>query len=868
MSGAPASVASPSRSWAPGLFFLSAATLLFEINLTRLFSVAQFYHFAFMIISLAMLGYGASGTVLALFPGFGRRRPQVTLALLALGGGLGCVAAYALTNLLPFDSFSIAVDRRQVAILVLHYLALSGPFFCSGAATGLLFVLQPRAVGGLYATNLAGSAAGCLLTVVAPLWAGGEGTVLLCGLLGGVAALCFAFLGKGASRRVLTGAAVLLLGSCLAGLVYLPPPLELRLSPYKGLSYALQFPGASVTWRRWNSVSRIDLVHSPGIRSLPGLSFLYLELPPPQRGLFVDGDDLSPVLALSPTILGEPTLPAELAFSGYLPTAGAYQLRPGADVLVLEPRGGLEIWTALAQGAARVTAVESNPLIVGAAGEIYAYPRVTTVVEDPRSFVRRTAARYDVVTLALTTPYHPIRSGAYSLAEDYAYTVEAFQDYLGRLRPGGLLVVTRWLQVPPSEELRALALAVTAVEQAGGDPARQIVAFRGYAALTLLVKNGPFTAAELAALRGFTTGRAFDLVYAPDMRPEEANRYNVLPEPIYSQTFDEMLRAPDRAAWYAAYPLDVAPPTDDRPFFGHFFKWSQAGQVMAELGKVWQPFGGAGYFVLLVLLAVALGAAALIILLPLAVVRRGTTKAPGHEEGAGRLATKAPRHQEDAGSLTTKAPRHQEDAGSLTTKAPRHEESNDRIAGRRPTLLRTLAYFGLLGLGYLLVEVPLVQRFILFLGHPAYALTTVLFALLLFSGVGSALSARLPLRVVLVLLVLLILAYPLLLPPLFAAALGLPLVGRIVVAVVVLAPAGLLMGVPFPAGLRRLEAAVPRRIPWAWGVNGAASVVASVLAALLALSFGFNWVLFSGALCYAAAWLLPPAPVPGPGAHE
>jgi hypothetical protein len=493
-------------------------------------------------------------------------------------------------------------------------------------------------------------------------------------------------------------------------------------------------------------------------------------------------------------------VPGVLAIADYLPTAIAYQLKSNARILVLEPRGGLEMWVALAQNAEHVTAVEANPLIVAAAGDIYTAPRVTAVLEDPRSFVRRTASRYDVVTLALTTPYRPIRSGAYSLSEDYGYTVEAFRDYLHTLAPGGILVVTRWLQTPPSESLRAFALAVTAVEQIGGDPAQQIVAFRGYTALTLLVKTAPFTLAELGAIRHFAAECAFDMVYAPDIDAGEVNHFNVLKEPVYYQTFTGLLMAEDRAAWYAAYPFDVTPPTDAHPFFGHFFKWSQVQQVWAELGKTWQPFGGAGYFVLAAVLLLAVGAAAVVILLPVVALRRGGSV--GHRAG--------------------------------------------------------LTYFGLLGLGFMLVEVPLLQRFILFLGHPAYAMTTVLFAILFFSGIGSALSQRISTRLALASLVGLIGVYAVGLPWLFARTLALPLGARMLVAALALAPAGLLMGMPFPQGLRRLSALATRPamlVPWAWGINGALSVVASVLAALLTLSFGFDVVLLCGALCYAGAWL-------------
>jgi hypothetical protein len=297
------------------------------------------------------------------------------------------------------------------------------------------------------------------------------------------------------------------------------------------------------------------------------------------------------------------------------------------------------------------------------------------------------------------------------------------------------------------------------------------------------------------------------------MRPEEANRYNILPEPVYYRNFKALLESDPRETFYAAYPFEVSPPSDDRPFFGHFFKWSQAGQVFAELGKTWQPFGGAGYFVILALLILAVCMAAVIILLPAPIAYRRAAR-----QGA----------------------------------VPAPDVSLD-LRATIPYLL----YFGLIGLAFLLVEIPLIQRFILFLGHPSYALTTVLFTLLFFSGLGSQTSARLPLRHTLGLLAILLFVLPFLLPVLFEYALGLPLPIRLALTILILAPLGFLMGVPFPGGigwLLRGRLGSPL-IPWAWAVNGAASVIASVLAALLALSFGFSWVFRIGALCYAGAWL-------------
>ncbi len=771
-----------------GLFLLSAATLALEIHLTRVFSVAQFYHFAFLSVSLALLGFGASGTFLSVAR-WPLRFPERALPTLGWGFGLTAVGAYGLTQALPFDSFRVTLNPEEWGILALHFLALSPPFFCAGAVVGLLLTLRPERVGRTYAANLAGSAAGCLLAVLIPPATGAGGMVLFCAAVAGLAGLLF-----GRWRfpwRALQGLAVALLA---AGAFRPPAWLEVRLSPYKGLSYALLYPGSRLVFRGWNATSRVDVVEAPAIRSLPGQGIACRGQPPPQRGLFVDGDDMSPI----PRI----TAPADLRpQTGCTLHALPYRLRPGARALVLEPRGGWDVWVALAEGARFVTAVEPNPLVVravraqaGWTAVPYDRPEVALSVETGRAFLARPGPSYDVVFMSLTASYHPVMSGAYSLAEDYRYTVEGFIAALRRLREGGLLAVVRWAQSPPSEELRAFALAVEAVERTGGDPARSLVALRSYNQVLILARRGPFTAAELEEIRSFAAARALDLVYAPDIRPEEANRFNVMPTPEHYLAFTGLLAAPDRGRWLETYPFDVSPPTDDRPFFGHFFRWAQLPQVLAMTGHIWQPFGGAGYLVLLGLLGIAGGMAGLLILLPLARLSLASFR-------AGRLLP-----------------------------------------------------FGFLGLAFMLVEIPLLQRFILFLGHPAYAMAGVLGVLLLFSGLGSWVSARVPLPWVMGPLLALLVLYNVGLDALSGLPLGWPFGARVLLTVLGLAPLGFLMGMPFPRMVGALQVRFPALVPWAWGVNGALSVVASVGAAILALSWGFRVPLGAGTLAYLCAW--------------
>jgi len=799
-----------------GLALVSGASLLFESVLTRLFAIAQGYHFAFLVVSLALLGFGASGTALALLQALGRSLPPRTFPVLSLLLAISLPAGYLVANYLPFDPYRLAWDAGQSLLLAVYLLCLAVPFLIAGAVQGLAFTLWGRRAGTLYAASLLGSGLGCLLALVALNLTSVEG----CILAGAIMAACatFAFAGEPGLRQasarryrgirslVVLASALLVLAA--GGLLWQTPGwFDLRLSPYKPLSQIANYPDARVVAARSNAFSRVDVVETSNLRSAPGLSLGFTSAFPRQTGLVVDGDNIYALTARSQ--LSSALLEA-------LPIGLPFQMRPGARVLVLQPGGGLDVWTALHYRAASVMAVESNPLIITLIrqqeGNPYAEPRVQVVTGQARDFLAGSNETFDVIDLALTDNFRPVTAGAFTLSEDYLHTVEAFRACLDHLAPGGLLVIQRWLQLPPSEELRAAALAVEALRRRGvTDPSSHLVALRSFNTLLLMAKNEPFNPGELDLFRAFAEAHQFDLVYCPGLRPEETNRFNRLQQDVYYESFADLLREPSRL--YAASEYDVRPPSDEHPFFFHFFKWRQLPTVVALLGKTWQPFGGGGYLLLLGLLGVICLVSLVLILLPVVVMPREWRREPG---------------------------------------VPRW---------------RALGYFALLGLGFLLVEVPLIQRFILLLDYPVYAFTVVLFGLLVFSGLGSLCAQRVPLRPVLLSLGLLIIAYAFLLPPLSKCALPYGLGWRVAIALLSLAPPGFLLGIPFPRGLYALSTRAPRFIPLAWGVNGFTSTVSSVVAMVIALSSSFAWVLVGGALAYAAACALASfaAHKPGPG---
>ncbi|MFQ5953962.1 MAG: hypothetical protein ACE5JZ_02745 [Kiloniellales bacterium] len=801
---------------------VSAGVLGYEVLLMRLLAIVQWHHFAYMVISIALLGFGASGTFLALAQAWLRPRFVLAFAANAALFGISALVGFALAQRLPFNPLALVWEPRQLLYLLGMYALLTVPFFCGATCVGLALIRFGDRIGRVYGTNLVGSGAGALGIVLILFQLTPPDSLRLTSLLGGVAAALMC-LGGGQWRRSsvtwgLAAAAVVLPLAAPASWT------ELRPSQYKGLSLALTVPGTEVANQASSPLGLVTVVASPLIplRHAPGLSLNNTVEPPAQLGVFTDGDGLSVITAFDGR--SEP-----LAYLDFTTTALPYYLLERPAVLVLGAGGGADVLQALTHGAAAVDAVELNPetvrLVKAAhgdfAGGLYSHPEVRVHVAEARGFVAGAAARWDLIQIPLLDSLAASTAGVHGLSETYVYTVEAFRVYLRHLRPDGLIAVTRWLKLPPRDSLKLFATAFEALErEAAPEPARRLALIRGWSTTTLLVKNGAFTADETAAIRTFAAARSFDVAYVPGLRAEEANRWNLLDAPYF---FDgaTALAGPRRADFIARYKFDIAPASDDRPYFFDFFRWRALPEFVALRSR-----GGAGliewgYPILFATLVQAVGLSVVLILLPLWLGRRWLGLAPA------------------------------------------------------PARWRIGAYFLALGLAFLFVEIAFIQRFILFLSHPLYAVAVVLAGFLVFAGLGSAAAPRLAARsqflsrmsgieIAVLGIALFALAYLALLPPLFDRLLALPDPSKVAISLALIAPLGFCMGMPFPLGLTRVSARLPQFVPWAWGVNGCASVTSAVLAPILAIHFGFTAVVAIAVLLYMTAALVFRAPLGDP----
>ncbi len=776
------------------IFLISAALIAYQILLVKLFSIQYWYHFAYLIISIALLGFGASGAFILVFRRFLNRYAALVLFVCPILMVLSIWGNVYLNHAIGFNPLMIVWQKSEIIRLVFLSLALFVPFFLGAVCIGLGFSAAPQHIHRIYCANLTGSGLGSLIILLSVFHMRPYDILLVISVIAIGAGLAVA----GNTIRRGIGCAVLVFIIALHVMLLHDAPL--RMSPFKDLSQAANLLEAKKETETFGALGLVTVLDSPAYHYLPDLSLNCPYPLPRQKGLFLDGNTVGAIHHVE----GDPKT---LHIMDYRTNALAYKLLDEPDVLILGGGSGMEILNARYHGAKAVSVVEMNGDIVrlmqgpyaAFSGNVYHPESTAVIVEEGRGYLQKTNQLFDLIQISLLESMGTASAGVYSLNENYLFTTEALGICLNRLKPGGILSISRWMKNPPRDNIKLLAMAIEAVEgngKGGMDPARSIIMIRSWQTATLLVKNGHFQEKDIAAVRSFCKMRSFDLCYHPGIKVEETNIFNKMEKDFL---YDAALRlmSPEREAFYRTYPFYIRPATDDRPFFSHFFKMA----LMSEYARSWDraliPFMDWGYVLVWISAVILMVLGMVLIFAPIPFVLSSTTG----------LAT-------------------------------------------------VFVYFGALGTAYMFLEISLLQQFIRYLYDPVFSASVVIGSFLVYSGIGSLLAGKIrPLTkkhlwgavcLIGVMGIVFITSDSWLQNILSECSLWV----RMLICSAIIAPLAIPMGFPFPSGLSVLTPHRETLIPWAWGINGFFSVIGSATTLLIAIGFGFKPVICLSVLLY------------------
>lgn len=815
---------------------VSFASLLTELGLTRLFSVVLFYHFAFLAISVALLGLGAGGVF-----SYVRRDWLAKYSSRTLGARL--CAANAVLILLALEvvlhlPISLELSWVNFGKLSVDYLFCAAPFFVTGLLFSVVFAREAKNIARIYSADLIGGALACMAVVPLLNFIGGPNAILFASVAMGAAAVIW----SETKRQKQVGIAVAAAFTILVAANYSGRLVDIVYA--KGMRR-----DRSVGWvefAKWNAISRVEV-------DQVGQS----------KYIVIDADASTAIMNVDPAKWEQTVNTANnlnlvdrsKEDTGYnwkkdlmsAAPAVANVLRPNGKYAIIGPGGGVDVLRAVANGSKDVTAIEINPIIATTimrdkyadyAFHLYDRPEVHLHVGDGRSFIRNSKEQYDVIQMTLVDTWASTAAGAFALSENNLYTVEAFEEYFQHLKPDGMIAITRWEFKEPREALRVVSQAMEALERSGNTAqvSQQTLVVSdgplnedGRPVLTI-IKKSEFTNNEKAVVTATLESNknlksiAFPCSYGPPI--DECSKRKVSELQLgASAAFVKLIETgvlttcggslcdpgQDRDRYFRSYPYNITPVYDSNPFFFFTIKTGDVFEkILSGTGRGMDWRINLGVTVLFMVFGISIVAVLAFLVLPLLFYSR-----------------------------------------------------NEKPETRNRNISRLL-YFVAVGLGFILVEIALIQRFVLFLGHPTYALTVVVFLMLLSSGAGSFLSRRLIKETKSIWLPLLVIAagvsaYLLVLPAVLGKMIGADFYLKLLISGALIIPLGLLMGMPFPTGLRALEELGDTRIEWAWAMNAAASVLGSVSAMIIAIHFGLNVTLACGAAAYLLAIAFKPA---------
>ncbi|MCA1960993.1 MAG: hypothetical protein LDL33_09360 [Desulfomonile sp.] len=797
----------------PAVFAVSFAAIGWQLALMRCLLVARYHHFSFLVISCALLGFGAGGTLLAVVGSRLEARLDTVFRWGLLAFALSMPACFRLGELVPLDvSFSPVNLAANLGWWFLFWIIHLVPFLLAGTLVGLALMVGRGEGHRLYAASLVGSAAGALVTVLLMGWVPENLLVVPIALSVLVTGLVLTPDGRWHETWKYTAAVIVATAGLAASLVMgADRAFPLNIDQYKTSAHARRLVdqgGAELVRTLRGPRGRIDLYTGPSFHTLLSL------------GSAVSAPNLDLVLrdGFQAGVLPLIDSPGQARFLTHTLAALPYKLLQPEGVLILGDSGGTSLWLARLCSARSIVFVHPDANVVTILREhrskVLDDPRISVVISDPRAFLDSTTQTFQVIHLAALEGFAAGSSGIGGLREDYLGTVEGFGQCLDALATGGLAIAVRGIQDPPRDNLKIIGTWIEALERRGAaNPGRYLLMARDELAFATLAANAPIVPETTARFVEACKAMSWETEWFPGVDRDQTNRVHVLPGPAgekiswFHHAVERML-SKDRAAFYSSWLTDVRPATDDRPFFYDFFRWESVSKLQEVFGPLWFTRSETGFLVLVLAAVWTAVVAAVLMPAPLLLLRR-------------------------------------------------HRTGTTQVVGAA-----VVCYFGVLGIAFMALEMSFIQMFTRFLGDPILAAALVMGGFLLFAGGGSAVQPRLASRLpggVMTLaggLAAVIVIEACVLPWLFQSAARFPGWSKTLVGLAVIAPLALLMGMPFPWGLSMLHRGAPEAVPAAWAVNGFASVVSTSVAVIMAMVIGFRSLLAAAALLYAFAGLV------------
>jgi len=802
-----------------GIFFFSTSVLLFELSLMRVFSILQWNYLAFMIISIAFLGYGASGTFLSVFSSILKiaegKKLYKYLLFFSLLFSSGSLLSIFVISKVPFDLYRITTDRYQLIYLGIYYLAIAMPFFFAGICISLAISKLPEKINKIYFCDLGGASIGCISFLILANYISLSHLLIIPPLLSFLASFLFSLKLKD-KRSIIYIAGIFVFIILFSGAESF---YSLPINPYKSVFTLLRYPNSQIIDRQENSFARLEVVESEGVKYAPGLSLNFSGEIPEQLGLVTDGDGLSAITRLE----GENDLESleKIEFSDYISSAlGFHLIGDKRKVLIIGPGGGLDILGGIYNKAEEIWGIEMNPDVkillqnnyADYSGNIYNREGIKILTGEGRSVLKGLEQKFDLIQISLIGSSNTASGGFHSISENYLYTVEGFIDFWQHLSDGGSLSVTRWLKFPPREIVRLCSISLEALSRMGIErPENHLAVIRSWATSTLILSKKEIGEEEIRIIKDFCDKRNFDTVYFPGIKEEDANINHILEQSYYYQEIDQLVnsfKGDELKDFYDSYFFNVSAVTDNQPYFFYTLKWENIPKIIKSTAN-WQPLVEWGNLIIFVTFIQGIIFSIIFIFLPLILKRFPATK--------------------------------------------------------RKAKVPFLLYFASLGLGYMLLEISFIQKFILYLTNPSYSTSIIIFSFLFFSGLGSFYSKKMEknyigsLKIIILTLCVILLLYQIILPHIFNTTLKYSLLVRILITIGLIFPLGFLMGMPFPLGIRLVSSINQGKekglIPWLWATNSFCSIIASVSAVIIALFFGFRVVATLAILAYLFGFL-------------